>query len=164
MSCSNVRKACLGTAAVVIASVGVVGPMTVGTHASMTSSSASTVSEVPTTRTATFNGTVLALAASHGTVYVGGDFSRATDASGTVTRHNLAAVNAATGQLGDGAPARMVSCEPWPRPSGRSSSAVSSAMLMVAPAFTWPLFLRRAQRGSCAGGATTQQVTSGRWP
>lgn len=48
---------------------------------------------------ATFNGNVLAIAISHGTVYVGGNFTAARDASGTVQRSHLAAIDATTGQL-----------------------------------------------------------------
>jgi len=57
-----------------------------------------TVSSTPS-RGATFNGAVRAIAVVGNTVYVGGDFTRARDASGTVVRRHLAALNAATGQL-----------------------------------------------------------------
>lgn len=50
-------------------------------------------------RAATFNGDVRALAVSGDTVYVGGTFTQATDASGTVVRRHVAAIDATTGQL-----------------------------------------------------------------
>lgn len=50
-------------------------------------------------RTASFNGRVLAVAYHGDRVYVGGNFTRATDRSGTVNRQHVAALNARTGQL-----------------------------------------------------------------
>lgn len=50
-------------------------------------------------RAATFNGPVHAIAVARGVVYVGGEFTRARDASGGFSRHNVAALDASTGQL-----------------------------------------------------------------
>ncbi len=49
--------------------------------------------------TAWVNGRVQAVLYVGNTVYVGGAFTAATDSSGTVTRNNVAAINASTGQL-----------------------------------------------------------------
>lgn len=49
--------------------------------------------------TASFNDVVFAVAAAGNTIYVGGAFTRATDATGTVIRNHVAAVDANTGQL-----------------------------------------------------------------
>ncbi|MBA2532296.1 MAG: hypothetical protein H0V23_09360 [Nocardioidaceae bacterium] len=51
------------------------------------------------TRAATFNGDVRALGVFGNTVYVGGTFTRASDASGTVRRRHVAALDATTGQV-----------------------------------------------------------------
>jgi hypothetical protein len=56
------------------------------------------VSDTPQ-KTAWMNGTVRAVLYVGNTVYVGGAFTEATDSSGTVTRNNVAAINATTGQL-----------------------------------------------------------------
>jgi hypothetical protein len=50
-------------------------------------------------KTASVNGTVYSVVYAGNTVYLGGQFSAATDASGTVTRNNAAAIDASTGQL-----------------------------------------------------------------
>jgi hypothetical protein len=49
--------------------------------------------------TASVNGTVYSVVYAGNTVYLGGQFSTATDSSGTVTRNNAAAIDASTGQL-----------------------------------------------------------------
>ena len=49
--------------------------------------------------TTSFNGTVYSVLYVGNTVYVGGQFTAATDSSGTVTRNNAAAIDATTGQL-----------------------------------------------------------------
>ena len=56
------------------------------------------VDETPT-RSASFNGTVRAVAHYGTTVFVAGDFTRATDSRGTFVRRHLAAVDSRTGQL-----------------------------------------------------------------
>lgn len=50
-------------------------------------------------RSVTFNGTVRAVVVSGDRIYVGGDFSRARTAAGTVSRLHAAALNARTGKL-----------------------------------------------------------------
>ena len=49
--------------------------------------------------TASVNGTVYSIVYAGDTVYIGGQFSAATDSSGTVTRNNAAAIDVDTGQL-----------------------------------------------------------------
>ena len=71
----------------------------VGGLAAPTSAAPPLVVEPTPARAATFNGDVRALAVLGNTVYVGGTFTRATDARGTVKRKHVAALDATTGQL-----------------------------------------------------------------
>jgi hypothetical protein len=57
------------------------------------------VTEQPEEPFATFNGNVYAVLYDGDTVYVGGDFTQATDTSGTTARNRAAAIDVSTGQL-----------------------------------------------------------------